>query len=76
MKRTTVFADEALLNEIRDLSLQENKSLAEVIREAMQEYLKKKQKRKKTLSFIGIGDSGKKEISEKHEELLWQKSTK
>lgn len=76
MKRTTIFADEMLLNEFRTLSLQENKSLAEVIREAMQQYLKQHQKKGKALSFIAIGDSGKKDISERHEELLWQNSLK
>ena len=76
MKRTTIFADEMLLNEFRTLSLQENKSLAEVIREAMQQYLKHQQKKGKALSIIGIGDSGKKDISERHEELLWQNSLK
>lgn len=28
---------------------------------------------KKKLSFIGIGDSGRRDIAEKHEELIWER---
>ena len=40
MKRTTIFADEDLLEEIRDISKNEKKSIAEVMREAMQNYIR------------------------------------
>lgn len=75
MKRTTIFADNDLLREIKELSKEENKSMGEIIREAMQNYIKQKRFKKK-ISFIGIGNSGRKDIAEKHEELLWKKAIK
>ncbi len=72
MKRTTIFADEELLSEIREISAKEKKSVAEVMREAMQSYVRKKRPRRK-LSFLGIGNSGRKDIAERHEELLWKR---
>ena len=73
MKRTTIFADEELLSEIREISAKEKKTVAEVMREAMRTYVRKKQPRRK-LSFVGIGRSGRKDIAERHEELLWKKN--
>ena len=76
MKRTTIFADDALIKEFKDLSKEENRSVAEMVREAMEQYVKQRQQKKKKLSFIGVGASGRSDVSEKHEELLWLKSTK
>jgi metal-responsive CopG/Arc/MetJ family transcriptional regulator len=76
MKRTTIFADDALLKEFKDLSKEENRSVAEMVREAMEQYVRQRHQKKKKLSFIGIGESGKRDVAEKHEELLWRKSTK
>lgn len=73
MRRTTIFADDNLINEIKEISKEENRSVAEIVREAMQNYIKQKRYKKKKLSFIGIGDSGRRNIAEKHEELLWKK---
>jgi len=75
MKRTTIFADDHLMAEIRDISKHEKKSIAEVMREAMMNYIKIKRQGKSKLSFIGVGDSGRDDIAGKHEELLWKKST-
>jgi hypothetical protein len=49
-----------------------NRSVAEIVREAMQGYIQQKRKKKK-LFFIGLGSSGRKDVAEKHEELLWKK---
>jgi metal-responsive CopG/Arc/MetJ family transcriptional regulator len=75
MKRTTIFADEDLINEIKEISKEENRSVAEIMREAMEGYIRRKRKRNR-LSFIGIGSSGMKDIADKHEELLWKKAMK
>ena len=75
MKRTTIFVDEDLINEIKEISKEENKSVAEIMREAMEGYIRRKRK-KHRISFIGIGSSGMKDIAEKHEELLWKKAIK
>lgn len=74
MKRTTIFADEELLAEIREISAKEKKSVAEVMREAMQSYVQKKTPAKRKLSFLGIARSGRKDIAARHEELLWKKN--
>lgn len=76
MKRTTIFADANLINEIKEISKEENKSVAEVIREAMLSYIKQKRHKGAKVSFIGFGDSGRRDIAERHEELLWEKATK
>jgi hypothetical protein len=60
------------MREIKEISKEENKSVAEIMREAMQNYTKQK-KFKKKISFIRIGSSGRKDIAERHEELLWKK---
>lgn len=73
MKRTTIFADDGLLTELKELSREEGRSVAELVREALEGFLKGKKPSKRKISFVGIGKSGKKNISENHEELLWKK---
>lgn len=76
MRRTTIFANDNLINEVKEISKEENRSVAEIIREAMQVYVKQKRYKRKRISFIGIGSSGRKDIAKRHEELLWKKLTK
>jgi metal-responsive CopG/Arc/MetJ family transcriptional regulator len=73
MRRTTIFADDGLLNEIKSLSAEENRSVAEIVREAMEEYVKRKRKAVRKFSFVGIGDSSRRNVAEEHERLLWKK---
>ncbi len=73
MKRTTIFAGDDLLNELKSLSAEENRSMADVVREAMEEYVKRKRKAVRKFSFVGIGNSGRRDVAEKHERLLWKK---
>ncbi len=73
MKRTTIFADDAMLNDLKNLSAEENRSVAEIVREAMEEYLNRKRKPVRKVSFVGIGNSGRRNIAEEHERLLWKK---
>ena len=73
MKRTTIFADDGLLNELKSLSAEENRSVAEIVREAMEEYVKRKRKAVRKFSFVGIGNSGRRKVAEEHERLLWKK---
>jgi hypothetical protein len=47
-----------------------------MVREAMEQYVRQRHQNPKKLSFIGIGASGRSDVSEKHEELLWRRSTK
>jgi hypothetical protein len=75
MKRTTIFAEETLLNELRSLATERGASVAQVIHEALTDHVEKRRKGK-PVSFIGAGGSGKRSIAEQHERLLWRKPAK
>jgi len=74
MKRTTIFADEKLLNSLKHIADEEGISIAEIIRRVLDKFVAQRQKSSKQLSFVGIGRSGRKDVSERCEELLWEKS--
>jgi metal-responsive CopG/Arc/MetJ family transcriptional regulator len=76
MRRTTIFADDDLIKEMKSLAEQEKRSVADLVRDAIAQYISNKRRRKQKLSFIGIGRSGRSDISEKHEELLWQRPSR
>lgn len=73
MKRTTIFADDALLDAIRQASADENKSVAQFIREALQSHLAARRSAPKPnrFAFIGKYKSSRTDVAEKHEQLLW-----
>jgi metal-responsive CopG/Arc/MetJ family transcriptional regulator len=73
MQRTTIFADEYLLRDIKDIARQEKRSVADIIRDALVQYINTRKTPSSKFSFIGIGDSGRSDLSEKHEELLWSR---
>lgn len=73
MKRTTIFADDAMLNALKRVSVQEKKSLAQVMREAFDAHMARKLLPEARFSFAGKFDSRRKDIAENHEELLWAK---
>lgn len=73
MKRTTIFADERLLAELEAASRAENRPRAEIVREALEAYLRRRRTRRKPLSFVGVGASGRRTVAERHEQLLWKK---
>ncbi|EDP75463.1 type II toxin-antitoxin system VapB family antitoxin [Hydrogenivirga sp. 128-5-R1-1] len=72
MKRTTLFIEEELEEEIKRIARLKGKKTSEVVREALRDYVKR-HRSKKTLSFVGIGKSGRKDLSETHEEELWER---
>ena len=74
MKRTTFFADEQLMDELKEIAREERKTLASVVREATALYVREKRGKKRKLSIVGIGSSGRADVAERHEELLWKKS--
>lgn len=74
MKRTTIFADESLLRALREIAYQERSTLAAITRRALEEFVGRRQKTGSLPSFIGIGRSGRKDIAERAEELLWTAS--
>jgi len=42
----------------------------------VEKYVQQKRQSKRKLSFIGIINSGEKDIAEKHEDLLWKEIPK
>ena len=73
MKRTTFFADEQLMDELKEIAREERKTLASVVREATALYIREKRSKKRKLSIVGIGSSGRADVAERHEKLLWKK---
>ena len=74
MKRTTIFADENVLSALKHIADEEGVSIAETIRQALNRFVAQRQKGKKPLSLLGIGRSGRRDVSERCEELLWTKT--
>ncbi|MGH7901556.1 MAG: CopG family transcriptional regulator [Thermodesulfobacteriota bacterium] len=72
MKRSTIFIDEELEADIKHVAKIKGKKVSNIIREALKEYLDKR-KSKRNLSFVGIGKSGHKNISDTFEKKLWDK---
>jgi predicted CopG family antitoxin len=73
MRRTTIFADEDLFQEMQALAEREGKTFSDVIREAMTLLLSRKRGRRRALpSFAAIGRSKRSDIADRHEEMLWK----
>ncbi len=70
VKRTTIFADEETLAALRAIARDRGLSLAEAVRQALATFVVKHRPRRKPLSIIGIGRSGRKDVAERAEELL------
>jgi hypothetical protein len=71
MKRTTVFAEETLIESLREIAWAERVSLSSTIRRALEEFVGRHRGPKRLPSFLGIGKSGRKDIADRAEELLW-----
>lgn len=74
MKRTTLFANEEMMDHLKHLAEEKEMSLAELIRQALQQFLENQYRRKSKLSFLGIGRSRHHNIAERAEELLWKRT--
>jgi predicted transcriptional regulator len=74
MKRTTVFLDERLEQELRLLAREDGRPSAALVREALESYVASKQRaRRSSPGFVAIGRSGRSDTAERHEELLFAK---
>jgi len=74
MKRTTVFLDETLERDLQAIARQEKRPVASLVREALAAYVANREPTAAAaLSFVGAGASGRSDISERHEDLLWRK---
>ena len=67
MKRTTVFADDDVLRQLREIAKRDNVSVSDVTRKALHEFVARRRPR---LSLVGVGRSGRKDIAARAEEFL------
>ncbi len=74
MKRTTIFTDEHILDSLKEIARMEGVSIAEVIRQALNRFIADRHRNKRLPSILGIGQSGRKDIAERFEELLWKET--
>lgn len=70
MKRTTIVTEEALLLELKHLAKERHTTMAELIRTALRDFTQKHRIKRKSLSFVACGHSGKKDISSRAEDIL------
>jgi hypothetical protein len=70
MRRTTVFVDDQVLDTLQAIARQRGVSLAEVTREALGDYVARHRGKRRPLTFLGIGRSGRRDVAERFEELL------
>ena len=72
MKRTTVFLDERLEQELRLLARADGRPSAALVREALESYVAAKQRaRRPAPGFVAVARSGRSDTAERHEELLF-----
>jgi hypothetical protein len=73
MKRTTLFVEETVDHELHALARRKGVPVSELVRESLDRYVAE-QKRGQTfaLRFLGQGHSGRKDVSDRHEEFLWR----
>lgn len=75
MKRTTIFVDEALEQDLKAIAGNRRQPVASLVREALAEYVtREKRASRTTLSFVAAGASGHADTADRHEELLWQET--
>jgi predicted transcriptional regulator len=73
MKRTTIFIDEAMERDLQALAQRKGAPVSTLVRESLRRYLAEENRRQKfSLGFLGAGRSGRKDVAERHEELLWR----
>lgn len=72
MKRTTLFVEESVDQELHALARRKGVPVSALVRESLARYVTE-QKRSQTfaLRFLGQGRSGRRDVAERHEELLW-----
>ena len=73
MKRTTIFIEPQLERELQALARRSGRPMAAIVREAVAQYIAAdKERRPSRLGFVASGRSGRRDVAERHEELLFQ----
>ncbi|MGC9075535.1 MAG: CopG family transcriptional regulator [Candidatus Bipolaricaulaceae bacterium] len=72
-KRTQIYLEPELHRRLKERAKEEGISLAELLRRIARDYLRKGTSPEDYLSIVGLGKSGRTDVSEKHDEYLAQK---
>ena len=73
MKRTTIFIEPQLERELQALARRSGRPMAAIVREAVAQYVAAdRERRPSRLGFVASGRSGRRDIAERHEDLLFQ----
>jgi hypothetical protein len=73
MKRTTIFIEPELERELQALARRSGRPMAAIVREAVAQYVAAdKDRRPVRLGFVASGRSGRSDVAERHEDLLFQ----
>ncbi len=73
MRRTTIFIQDALERELKALARRDGRPVAAVVREAVEQYVVAARRTAPArLGFIAAGRSGRRDIAERHEDLLFE----
>ena len=75
MKRTTIFVPETLERDLQLCARRQGKSAAALVREAVADYISRTRPVGRLPAFTGAFDSGRSDIAERHEELLFDSLT-
>ena len=71
-RRIQIYLDPEVHQDLKERARAEGISLSELIRRVAKDYLRKEAAPKDYLAIVGLGQSGKADISEKHDEYLAQ----
>jgi predicted transcriptional regulator len=72
MKRTTLFIDPQLERELQALARRDGRPMAALVREAVAQYVAAARDKGRTRpGFIATGRSGRADVADRHEELLF-----
>jgi hypothetical protein len=72
MVTISIQTEEEILNALKEIAKQKQSTVEEVTEEALQQYLQRHVSPARSYSFVGIGHSGKGNISSRVEETLNQ----
>jgi hypothetical protein len=73
VKRTTIFIEEQVERDLQAVARKQGRPVASVVREAIATYVVNQRETSHRLpSFAGVGASGRRDVAERYEELLWE----
>jgi macrodomain Ter protein organizer (MatP/YcbG family) len=71
-RKIQIYLDPEVHQDLKERAREEGISLSELIRRMAKDYLRKEAAPKDYLALVGLGQSGKTDIAEKHDEYLVQ----